>query len=206
MTTTLPTTTPPTENLPTVTSSTWTLAQRSSIRAFRAGRHLLILAEGDLPDPGWEVDIAPSPRMGWPPHFDLLRRERPGAWGRSVAPYRHGEVVTYPDDLPTVTVHHVDGEDEVEIEPCGDDLAEFAALVGGGTEQAGDPAAGAEAVGMSRRLDFDEAFADALTHLPPSIPARAGAVTRVNVVDVGALFGGSAGFHHLVVRIQRIGG
>src|SRR3954447_12743959 len=40
-----------------LTVTDWELARRSSIRAFRAGRYVLILAEGELPTPGYEVDI-----------------------------------------------------------------------------------------------------------------------------------------------------
>jgi len=47
------------------------LAQRTLLRAFRAGEYVLILAEGELPTPGFEVDIEQSPLRIVPPQFNL---------------------------------------------------------------------------------------------------------------------------------------
>ena len=185
-----------------MTTTGWELAQRTTIKAFRAGRHLLIVAEGDLPTPGWEVDIEQSPQDVFPPQFDLLRRERPGLWPQVIQPYRYGEVVQYPPDEPTVTVHHRDGQDDVEIEACGKDLAGFAAVVGDRTADEVAGPAPREATGMSRNLSFDEAFADALAQLPPPATSHPDQLTSVVVTETGGLFGGIAGFHHLYVRIQ----
>ena len=119
-----------TATLPRETTTGWELAQRTKIRAFRAGRYLLIVATGNLPTPGYDVNIEQSPIRIFPPQFNLLRRERPGVWPDVVQPYRYGEVVLYPPDQTNVTVHHRDGQDDVEIEACGEDLAGFAAAVG----------------------------------------------------------------------------
>ena len=180
----------------------WHLAQRDSIRAFRAGGYVLIVAGGRLPNPGHEVDIVQSPLRIFPQQYNLLSRERPGIWPAVVVPYRYAEVVRFPAGQPTVTVHHADGADRVEIESCGSDLAQFAAVVP--EEPAGpSPSGTAEATGMSARLSFDEAFAAALANLPPLTPPHPDALTRVQVVDTGGLFGGVAGFHHLYVRVRR---
>jgi hypothetical protein len=190
-----------TSTLPRETTADWELAQRRSIRAFRAGRYVLIVAEGDLPDPGFEVDIQPSPLRIFPQQFNVVRRRLPGFFAQVIVPYRHAEVVLFPSDRPTVTVHHADGQDAVDIEDCGDDLAMFTAAVA--DEQTGTTAApAAEATGMSSNLSFDEAFADALAKLPPSTPTHPDSLTSVDVVHIGALFGGIAGFHHLVVRVR----
>jgi hypothetical protein len=191
-----------TTSLPIKTPMAWHLAERNRIRAFRAGRYLLILAEGDLPTAGYEVDIELSPLDVFPPQYQLLRRERV-LLPRVVVPYRYGEVVIYPEDQPTVTVDHADGQDEVNIETCGQDLADFAALVSGEAGETSSRSAAAEAIGMSRRLSFDEAFANALANLPPATPPHPDALTRVQVVDTSGLFGGLPGFHHLVVRVRR---
>ena len=195
--------------LPREMTTGWELAQRNRIRAFRAGRYLLIVAEGDLPTPGYDVNIEQSPIRIFPPQFNLLRRERPGIWPDVIRPYRYGEVVLYPPDQPVVTVHHRDGEDVVEIEACGADLATFAAVVGDRPTQEGGPEVRAatgtsprEATGMSRKLSFDEAFADAVAQLPPPASQHPDQLTSVVVVETGGLFGGFAGFHHLYVRIQ----
>jgi hypothetical protein len=186
--------------LPTETT-VWELAQRKKIRAFRAGRYLLVVAEGDLPTPGYDLDIQQSPIRIFPQQYNLLRRERPGVWPDVVLPYRYAEVVGYPADQPVVTVHHRDGADVVDIEACGEDLAPFAAVVADRRSAVSESAA-REATGMSRNLSFDEAFADAVAQLPPPASQHPDQLTSVVVVETGGLFGGFAGFHHLYVRIQ----
>src|SRR3954451_18153132 len=53
-------------------ASAWQLGQRDRIRAFRAHRYVLIVAEGQLPSAGHEVDIVQSPLRIFPQEFDLL--------------------------------------------------------------------------------------------------------------------------------------
>jgi len=176
------------------------LAQRSSIRAFRAGQYVLIVAEGEVPTPGYEVDIVQSPLRIFPQQYNLVRRERPGIWPQVVTPYRVAEVVAFPADQPVVTVHHADGADRVTIEECGTELREFTEAVSGSQDA---PAGAAHATGFSRNLSFDEAFANALRSLPPTEPPFPDALTRIRVLEIGALFGGFAGFRDLFVRICR---
>jgi hypothetical protein len=171
-------------------ASGWVPAQRNRIRAFRQGRYVLVVAEGDLPTPGYDVDVQQSPERIFPPMYDLFRRERPGIWPDVISPYRHSELIVFPEEAPAVVVQHADGRDEVPIEPFGAELARFAELV----PLQAEPRNGvAEATGMSANLSFDEAFANALANLPASSPTHP---------DIGAMFGGIAGFHHLVVRIS----
>jgi hypothetical protein len=91
------------------TGTAWHLARRSRIRAFRAGRYLLIVAEGDLPTPGYELDMELSPLDVFPPQYQLLWHEREPA-PKIVVPYRYGEVVVHPEGPLAVTVHHADGQ------------------------------------------------------------------------------------------------
>ena len=175
----------------------WVPAQRSRIRAFRRDRYVLVVAEGELPTPGHDVDIKQSPERIFPPWFDLLRRARPGFWPQVITPFRHSELIVFPADQPIVIVDHADGRDEVEIEACGPELAGFAAVVPAETD-----GGGTEAIGMSAALSFDEAFANAVENLPPSAPPHPDALTTVTVDDIRGLFGGIAGFHHLVVRVR----
>ena len=178
------------------------LANRSQIRAFRAGEHVLIVAEGELPTPGFDVEIQQNPRRIYPPQYDLLRCAKAGVFPDVITPYRHVETIRFPTDREQVTVHHADGSDQVTIEECGDDLAGYRQAVQGGTDR---PAAKDtdEAVGFSRALRFDEAFANALANLPPSDAILADALARVEVTEVGGLFGGFPGFRHMFVRVSR---
>ena len=187
-------------NLPPETPTAWELADRTSIQAFRAGRYLLIVAEGDLPTPGYDLDIQQSPIRIFPQHYNLVRRERPGIWPDVVVPYRYAEVVVYPADQDVVTVHHRDGQDRVDIQGCGENLAEFAAVVAPQQTEGGRTPV--EATGMSPNLSFDEAFANAMANLPEFTAPHPDALGRVDVVEIGGLFGGFAGFHHLFVRVR----
>ena len=179
------------------------LASRRSIDAYRIGEHVLLVAEGDLPTPGFQVDIRQDPRRIFPPQFDLLRCPRPGIFPQVVTPFRFGETVRFPADQDTITVHHADGADQVPIQEYGKDLEAYADAVRGSADRSCPPGAD-EATGFSRSLSFDEAFAHALANLPPLPPSGvADALVRVQVVEIGALFGGIAGFNDLFVRVCR---
>src|ERR1700738_5388648 len=95
----------------TAVEETAQLAQRDTIQAFRAGRYILIVAKGDLPTPGYEVDIEPSLLQIFPQQYNLVRRSRPGIWPQVVTPYTVAEVFAYPEDQAVVTVHHAGGQD-----------------------------------------------------------------------------------------------
>jgi hypothetical protein len=184
------------------TTTGWQLAQRTRIQAFRAGRYVLLLAEGRVPDPGFEVDVQRSPLRIFPQQYNLVQRRRPGFFPAVFVTYRYAEVVLFPAEAPTVVVHHADGSDSVDVEEAGEDLAGFTAVVSDGPS--GAHSAAAEAVGSSAGMSFDEAFADAVANLPPFEPPFPDATDRVVVADTGALFGGIAGLHHLFVRVRRV--
>jgi len=178
------------------------LAQRTLLRAFRAGEYVLILAEGELPTPGFEVDIEQSPLRIVPPQFNLLQCPRPGIWPQVITPYSYAESVPFPADQDTVTIHHAEGSDKVSIEDCPKELAGYARAVKGDADQTCPPGAD-EATGFSGKLSFDEAFANAVANLPPVKSPVPDTLTRVQVLEIGGLFGGIVGFNDLFVRICR---
>ena len=179
------------------------LAQRTRIRAFRVDQNLLLIAEGELPSPGFRVDISQNPRRIFPPQFDLLRCPLPGLFPQVVTPFRYAESVPFPADQDQVTVHHADGADQVPIQDYGPDLQGYAAVVRGSADRPCPPGAD-EATGFSSTLSFDEAFAQALANLPPlDLGGTADVLVRVQVVEIGGLFGGIAGFNDLFVRVCR---
>jgi hypothetical protein len=178
------------------------LSTRTRIRAFRAHQDVLIVAEGELPSPGYRVDIVQDPRRIFPQQFDLLRCPLPGLSLQVLTPFRYAETVRFPADQPSVTVHHADGADEVEIEACGEELAPYVEAMVGGADRT-CPEGADEATGFSKNLSFDEAFARALAKLPPSEVTGADILARVQVVEIGGLFGGIAGFNDLFVRVCR---
>lgn len=185
-----------------MTATGWEPAQRAQVRACRVDRYLLIIAQGDLPTPGYEVDIALSPLRIFPQQFNLLRRARPGFWPQVVTPYRYGEIVVFPADQPVVVVHHAEGQDRIEIQECGEDLREFAAAVAGSPERP-CPAGAEQATGFSRNFSFDEAFTDALANLSADEPPSPDTLTRIQVLEIGALVGEEAGLRSLFVRVCR---
>ena len=179
------------------------LAQRTTIRAFRVAQKVLIVAEGSLPDPSYEAKVSQRPERIFPPWYQVLRCPRLGAFPDVIVPYRVSLTVDYPEDQSTVRVFHADGEDDVTIEACGDELSAYSAIVAG-EDRAGARTAGAgEATGFSKKLSFDEAFADALTRLPPIMAEHPDTLESVRVGEIGALFGGIAGFHDLYVKVSR---
>jgi hypothetical protein len=60
------------------------LAERTRIRAYRAQQYVLIITEGDLLTPGFDVDITQSPLRIFPPQFNLMRCPRSGIWPQHV--------------------------------------------------------------------------------------------------------------------------
>jgi hypothetical protein len=178
-------------------STTTPFASRRSIHAYRAGTFVLIVAEGDLPTPGFDVDIEQDPIRIFPPHFDLLAIPRSGIWPQIVTPYRYAEFVRYQQDISTITVHHADGQDEVVIEEPAIGLHQFAALPSVSVDDSD------EAIGTSSDLSFDEAFRAALENLPYRKPEHPDEQTRVEVLETAGLFGGIAGLHELYVRVRR---
>jgi len=178
------------------------LSTRTSIRAFHARGHLLLAAAGELPSPGYTVDIELSPIDVFPPEFNLLRCRKPGVFPQVITPFRHSEtfhVGTLPEE---VSVNHADGSDRVQVEDYADELGPYGQALGLGAERE-CPDGADEATGFSKSLSFDEAFADAIARLPAFTPTHPDTLETVRVLEIGAFFGGIAGFRDLWVRVCR---
>lgn len=175
-----------------------TLAQTTSIRAFRHEGEILIVAEGQLPNPGSDAKITQRPEEIFPPNFQVLSCQRPGIFPQVLVPFTVSLSVGFPEDGDTVRVFHAGGQDDVKIEPCGEELAAYGGALGGSC-----PAGADEATGFSKKLSFDEAFADAISKLAPFEPTHPDTLETVKVAEIGALFGGIAGFNDLFVKVCR---
>ena len=234
-------------------------AGRTAIHAFYSHSQLLIVAEGELPSPEFEIDIAQvniDDERGIP-GFQLTRRPRPGVIDppQIRTPFRYGEIFSIGRPPEIVLVRHSTGNDEVKVEFTRQDLVDIVLSLSGGDVEvslpdhdhsedehapippppphapplAGEhpepqpqPAAQArpltghekagilsdiavryrESVGYSNKLSFDEAFADAIKKLPPASVKFSDMLETVEVVHIGASFGGIAGFRRLEVRIR----
>jgi len=179
------------------------LSTRTSIRVFYAAEHLLVAAEGELPTPGYGMEIEQSPLEVFPPQFSLLRCARAGVFPQVMTPFRYSETFRVGGTQPEeVTVHHAEGSDAIRVEACGAELAAYGEALGVGAAEP-CPAGADEATGFSKKLSFDEAFADALAKLPETSPTHPDTMETVRVAEIGAFFGGIAGFHDLWVRVCR---
>ena len=168
-------------------------ARPSRIRAFSFHGHLVVVVEGELPTPCHRITIEErffEPAPPAPPLFYAVEQclDPRIRCVPAVTPYKHSEIFEVSEVPEKIGVAHADGIDEVGVEPLR------------------DPPVGADddgtAVGRSRSLSFQEAFADALRQLPsPSFPD---ALLKVEVVEVGGEFGGIAGFHHLYVKVRAV--
>lgn len=101
-----------------------------------------------------------------------------------------------------MTVHHADGTDQVDIEECGKELTEYVRAISGDADRP-CPEGADQATGFSKKLSFNEAFANARATLPVVESPSSDALEQIEVVAIGGLFGGIAGFNHLFVRICR---
>jgi hypothetical protein len=169
------------------------LGTRRLVKAAQHSETLLVIAEGEHPHPGYRTEIEWLPIDVEPPEFAVRFCEEPGMWPEVMTPYRSGEFFRVGGRRTTIRVHHAEGIDEVPVEGLDDNLQGFVG-VGFGTD---------EATGFSRNLSFDDAFADALAKLPSLTSQHPDAMATVRVQEVGGLFGGLAGFHHLYVKVRR---
>ncbi len=179
------------------------LCQRTKIESYRFLDHLVVVVEGSLPSPGWDVDIEQRPSHDGVLSFQAVRRARAGMWPQVVTPFRYGELFEVESVPLEVEVVHAEGADRVPVRTDRVGLADPALQ---GQPPVGAPHEGPlvhSATGFSPALSFDEAFADALQNLPSHEVSHADEMARIKVEEIGALFGGIAGFHQMYVKIRR---
>ena len=179
------------------------LANRTKVEAVQLLGHLLIVVEGELPSPGFEVDIEQRPQHDGLPSYQIVRRAKAGLWPEVVTPFRYGEMFEV-DALPeAIELVHAEGADTVVVQ--AERTAPFEPQSAAQGEEAPAPSGPLEhvATGFSPALSFDEAFADALQNLPSVPLGHPDQLATVKVEEVGALFGGIAGFHQMYVKVKR---
>jgi hypothetical protein len=175
------------------------LSGRDKIRAFWQDDGLMVLAQGALPTPGYDVEINQSPLPTARPEYFLQRCPRPGVWPDVVSPFTYSERFPLDARPDTVVVHHADGADQIPVEAGWAPVAGTAPVAGAPEQIAGPD----EVTGYSKSLSFDEAFADAMLRLPTVTKTVADQLETIEVVRFGAEFGGFIGAHHLSVTIRR---
>jgi hypothetical protein len=175
------------------------LATRKKIQACYWDSYLLIVAEGDLPTPCYEVSIERNLLTVDPPEYVLKRCPTAGFCQEVETPYTATKLFPVDTRPAQVIVHHAKGRDTVEVK---DEDAEspMRALLSTSGESDGVQ----EAVGRSRNLSFDEAFADAIKKLPRPNRTKTDYLDVIKVTEIRGEFGGFAGLHDLVVKVQRL--
>ena len=99
------------------------LAKRTAIYAFYSRSQLLIIAEGELPSPDWDLDIAQAADAA--EVFEIRARRRPGPATGETTPFRYGEIFTLGRPAEHVVVRHVDGQDSVPVQFTEEDLVDI---------------------------------------------------------------------------------
>ena len=181
------------------------LARRTTVEAYRFLGQLIIVVEGSLPSPGFEVDIEQRPTHEGHQSFQIVCRAKAGMWPQVVTPFRYGEMFEVDGVPEQIELVHAEGSDTVVVRldrpsmPFDED--DVSQLGQPEREHAGPVVH--TATGFSPALSFDEAFADALQNLPSHEPTHPDQMAAVRVEEIGALFGGIAGFHQMYVKVKR---
>ncbi|HFE44166.1 MAG TPA: hypothetical protein ENJ18_01560, partial [Nannocystis exedens] len=100
------------------------LAKRTAIYAFYSRSQLLIITEGELPSPDYDLDIGQIDG-GDRPIFELRARRRPGPETGETTPFRYGEIFSIGRPSEHITLRHRDGDDKVPVEYTEEDLVDI---------------------------------------------------------------------------------
>ena len=138
-------------------------AARTNIHAFYSHSQLLIVAEGELPNTEYEIDIghqASDPV----PTFSLTCKPRTTAADAppKATPFRYGEIFSIGRPPDVIRVRHADGLDDVSVEFTRDDLVDIVLSLSGGDVEVALP-------------DGESAEGDAHEPIPPPPPSGFGA-------------------------------
>ena len=181
------------------------LARRTTVEAYRFLGQLIIVVEGALPSPGYEVDIEQRPSHDGLQSYQIVCRAKAGMWPQVVTPFRYGEMFEVDGVPEQIELVHAEGSDTVVVaeERPGAPMGEHEVSQLGQPTREHEGPISHTATGFSPALSFDEAFADALQNLPSHEPSHPDQMASVRVEEIGALFGGIAGFHQMYVKVKR---
>jgi len=141
------------------------LAKRTAIYAFYSRSQLLIIAEGELPTPDFDLDIG-QVEEGERPTFELRARRRPGPATGETTPFRYGEIFSIGRPSELITLRHVDGDDNVPVEYTEEDLVDIVLSLS--LEDSQD----VELAGIGVEADDEKPAAKAEGRPPPSPPRK----------------------------------
>jgi hypothetical protein len=159
------------------------LAHREAIRVFYVNKQHVILVSGSRPT-GALIRIVPGSHDSKVPGF-RLEVSGPDADDR-LESYYLVEPILGPLLREHVSVEHSHGRDIVKVETL--------------TSLSPSRGKGEISTGTSQSFSFEEAFHDALRRLPQT---QTGRDYLIQVISLGAVYGGIQGFSRMFVRLER---
>lgn len=93
------------------------LSERDEIRAYWAGDHVLLVAQGSHPESCWRAQLERSPLALWPPEFVLSRCRTANICLEVVTPFVISQAFSLSTQPDTVVVHHAGGKDDIAVQP-----------------------------------------------------------------------------------------
>lgn len=164
------------------------LASRDSISIFfYQGQHIALVAGRKPANAEVELTAVPGSKSLF--HLRLLTFHTDRELRETDTYYLVRSLVCIGPKRPFIFVAHSQGTDRVLVEslscrrsPNGHDSA---------------------ATGYSNDFQLDQAFADALRQLPICADSPAKAFTLIDIVALGAIYGGFSGFSRLFVRLEQ---
>ena len=188
------------------------LAQRKLVQAFYHNGTLAMFATGSVPTPCHAVTITRALLAVDPPQFALVQCRRGGICSEVVTAYTVSQLFAIGTYRPVVAVTHAGGQDNVAVEHIREYHSHGQMSPLGGEvplpyvfppSTARKSSTDGSATGYSSTFDFGEAMREAIAALPLPQQPYQDQLTSITVVEVGAEFGGIAGFQHLFVRVRR---
>ena len=191
---------------------TWEPASREFIRIFFAHNQHIAVVTGRKPRHCIEVDLIRSHGPSNNPTFAIVMRPEKSSNEIKGAEHDHYYLVKplFPGPPKShIHVMHLDGTELVGVERISSG-GEIQSMYGEESRLPIRPApatlkkASETALGYSQNFSMDEAFTDALSHLPACDRRLSDRrVTMVDVVSMGAMYGGFSGFSRLFVKVEQ---
>lgn len=175
------------------------LISATKLAAVHTGEMLVIIAEGEKPSPGHQVDI--EVLKSNPPQYSVVA-SAVGPVICVMTAYRYAEAFIEPYQ-PIIKVHTMDGTRDVDVLRISAQSTGDGSVVANLFATAELSRRSNTAVGYSDTFSIEEAFKDAIGNLPPGPAPYPDYLASVKIQEIGALYGGFAGYNgKLFVKVS----
>jgi hypothetical protein len=185
-------------------TTSWQPASRELVRIFYTHNQHIAVVTGKKPRHCAAVDLIRSSRQSDTPTFSIVRSPSSDSELADATADRYYLVkpLLAGPARGHINIRHLGGVQRVTVEklsmngkqPHGKCAAPRVARRKDDVESA---------LGYSQNFSMDEAFNDALSHLPVLGDRRNNRLTLVDVVSMGAIYGGFSGFSRLFVKVEQ---